>query len=93
MISKIEEIDPLELGNPEEWFSRCASGYKYSLDGTFSQNPLDTGVLCYRRGCAEIVLGKFKYDVEAATVVMLLPGDMEPVSIAEYAVLYEIIMG
>lgn len=93
LLSKVEKIDPAELGDPDEWFSRCPSGYRYYIDGTEDEKPLASGVMCQDRGCNTVSMGKFEYDVETGTIVMLLPQDLGKVSVEEYFSLRKIVMG
>lgn len=83
LLSPLRKIDPSDVDS-KEWFSRCPSGYFYTIDGDENNKPLATGTMGQHRGCSRVSLGKFRYDVVAGTVELKLPEDLGYVNLKDY---------
>ena len=83
LMKPIRKMDPFEIDS-REWFSRCPSGYFYTIDGDKKGQPLATGTLGQDRGCSRYKMGDFRYNLSAGTLEMKLPKGMGYVSLYEY---------
>lgn len=92
VLEAVRKIDPSDVES-KEWFSRCPSGYFYTIDGDENRKPLATGTIGQNRGCSRVSLGEFRYDVVAGTVEMKLPQDLGYVDLKNYFKMRKVALG
>ena len=92
LLRVVRKMDPTGIDS-EDWFSRCPSGYFYTVNGDKEGKPLATGTLGQHRGCSRYALGKFRYNIASNKVSMKLPKKMGYVSVTEYFKLWKEVMG